>query len=254
MNTPSFSSSGFIAQLGHERGQQLFDALADVRFFIKDLNGVYQHASRVMLLAHGFHDASEIVGRTDHDFIPAYLADHYIRDDQQVLAGQEVWGRVELVLRHASHADWHITTKIPLRSPDGRVIGLAGMSRDMQLTANIASPLHWFAPVLDYIRDQLAEPIEIDRLARLVGMSPRSFQRHFKQTFQLTTTQYIRQFRIGKSCQMLVESDATITTIALEVGFSDHSHFSREFVRAMNQPPGAYRKRYQLPQRLPELL
>lgn len=246
MKAAPFSPSEFLTQLGDERGQRLFDALTDIRFFTKDARGIYQHASRVMQLAHGFNDSSEIEGRTDHDFIPAYLADHYTRDDQKVLAGEEIWGRVELVLRHPNCADWYVTTKIPLRSPDGRIIGLAGVSRDMQMTANMATPFTRFAPVLDHIREQWAEPVEIDLLARLAGMSARSFQRHFKQTFQLTATEYVRQFRIGRACRMLIESDATITTIALESGFSDHSHFTRDFIRTMHLTPGAYRKRYRL--------
>ena len=84
----------------------------------------------------------------------------------------------------------------------------------------------------------------VEDLARFAGMSVRGFQRHFKKAFQLTPSAYLRQFRIGKVCQLLVETDETITTIALESGFSDHSHMSREFTRAMSTTPGAYRKRY----------
>ena len=222
----------------------LFDALPDIRFFIKNTQGVYVHASRVMHLAHGFADASGVVGRTDHDFIPAYLADHYTRDDQQVFAGREIWGQVELVLRHPNLPDWHVTSKIPLRAKNGRIVGLAGVSRDLRQTLKTVTPFRQLSPVLDHIRDHLSAPMEVETFARLAGMSPRSFQRHFKTAFQVTPSTYVRQFRVGKACQLLVETDDTITTIAQTVGFSDHSHLVREFTRAMHLTPGGYRKRY----------
>jgi len=234
----------FFDQLGPESGLSLFDAFSDTRFFIKDTRGIYMHASRVMHLAHGIADPSGIVGRTDHDFIPAYLADHYSRDDQDVLAGKEIWGRVEMVLRHPNCPDWYVTSKTPLRDRNGRIIGLAGVSRDLQQTAEIATPFVQLTPVLDYIRDHFASPVEVDTLAQRAGMSARSFQRHFKKAFHLTPTAYVRQFRIGKACQRLIESDETITTIAQETGFSDHSHLVREFTRTINTTPGAYRKKY----------
>jgi transcriptional regulator GlxA family with amidase domain len=107
--------------------------------------------------------------------------------------------------------------------------------------ASLATPFVQLTPVLDHIRDHFATSVNVDTLAQLAGMSARSFQRHFKKAFHLTPTAYVRQFRIGKACQMLIESDETITTIAIETGFSDHSHLVREFIKTT---PGAYRKKY----------
>lgn len=234
----------FLAELAPGHGLHLFDAYPDTRFFIKDAQGIYRYASRVMHLAHGFAHPEAVIGRTDHDFIPAYLADHYTRDDQRVLAGEEIWGRVEMVMRHPACPDWYITSKIPLLSREGRVVGLAGVSRDLQKAASIATPFVQFTPVLEHIRDHFASPVAVNDLARLAGMSVRGFQRHFKKAFQLTPSAYVRQFRIGKVCQLLVETDETITAIALETGFSDHSHMIREFAGTMNLTPGDYRRRY----------
>lgn len=238
------SVSEFFGKMGPESGLRLFDAFADTRFFIKNTHGVYMYASRVMHLAHGFTHPSGIVGRTDHDFIPAYLADQYTRDDHEVLAGKEIWGRVEMVLRHLNCPDWYVTSKTPLRDKNGDIIGLVGVSRDLQHAARISTPFVQLSPVLDHIRDHFASPVEVHTLAQIAGMSSRSFQRHFKKAFQLTPTSYVRKFRIGKACQMLIETDETITAVAIETGFSDHSHLVREFTRAIHTTPGAYRKTY----------
>jgi AraC-like DNA-binding protein len=162
-----------------------------------------------MHLAHGFANPEGVHGRTDPDFIPAYLADHYTRDDERVLAGEEIWGRVEIVMRHPASPDWYVTSKIPLRGRDGRVVGLAGISRDLQKAARIATPFVQLTPVLNHIRDHFASPLKVETLAQLAGMSARSFQRHFKRAFQLTPTASLRHFRIGKACQMLIETDET---------------------------------------------
>lgn len=59
----------------------------------------------------------------------------------------------------------------------------------------------------------------------------------------MTPSTEVRPFRIGKACQLLGETDDTITTIAQAVGFRDHSQLAREFTRAMHLTPGAHRKR-----------
>ncbi len=236
--------SKFFAELSREHGLLLLNALPDTRFFMKDSAGVYMYASRGMCLAHGFNDAGFILGKRDHDFIPAYLADQYTRDDRDVLAGREIWERVEMVMRHPGATDWYVTSKIPLRCKRSKIIGLAGISRNLEQAAKFATPFSQLAPSLDYIREHYAERIGVKQLATLSGMSARSFQRHFKLAFHLSPTEHLRQFRIGKACQLLIETDLTITTVALETGFSDHSHLAREFTQSLGESPGRYRNRY----------
>ena len=236
--------SEFFEQLSREHGLLLLDALPDTRFFIKNTLGIYMHASRGMCLAHGCSDASSIIGKRDHDFIPAYLADQYTRDDQDVLAWNQIWDRIEMVMRHPGCTDWCVTSKIPLRSTRGKVMGLAGISRNLEQAAKFATPFARLAPAIDYIREHYSEHIDVQKLAVIAGMSARSFQRHFKQAFQVSPTDHLRQFRVGKACQLLIETDRTITAVALETGFSDHSHLTREFTRSLGEPPGVYRKRY----------
>ena len=244
MHATAKQISEFFGQLSREHGFLLLDALPDTRFFMKDAQGVYMYASRGMCLAHGCNDAASILGKRDHDFIPAYLADQYTRDDRDVLAGNQIWERIEMVMRHPGCTDWFVTSKIPLRSKRAEIIGLAGISRNLEQAAKFATPFAQLAPALDYIREHYCERIDVAKLATIAGMSARSFQRHFKQAFHVSPTDHLRQFRIGKACQLLIETDRTITAVALETGFSDHSHLTREFNRSLGEPPGVYRKRY----------
>ncbi len=231
--------------MGSAGCQALFEAITDSRFFVKDGRGVYLFASRPMYLAHGFANSSELVGHADHEFIPRYLADHYTVDDHEVLRGTQILGRLELVTRHRGFPDWYLTSKTALRAMDGKIIGVFGISRELRESACLPSAYADLAPAMECIREQFAESLELDLLARLSKLSLRSFQRRFKKMFHVPPMEYLRQYRIGRACQMLVETNATLTAIAAECGFCDHSHFSREFQRILGTSPCLYRKRYQ---------
>ena len=222
----------------------MFDVLPDVRFFIKNLQGRYVFASQTLLDAHGFADPEAIIGQTDHDFIPAWLADHYVRDDRKVLAGAAIRNRIELVIRLDGMPTWHSTSKLPLHNVRGKICGLAGVSRDLGEATRTLVPFARLAPVLDYVQEHYAEPIQIRDLARLTHLSLRSFERQFKATFQVSPTDYLREFRVGRACQLLIETDETITGIAAATGFSDHSHLIRIFARSKGLTPGEFRRRY----------
>jgi PAS domain S-box-containing protein len=234
----------FEAALGPEHGQVLFDALPGVQFFVKDRAGRYMRVNRALLAAHGFARAEEVLGRTDHEFIARHLADHYVKDDQAVLAGQTIWNRVELVLRHQGCPDWFVTAKVPLRSKTGEIIGLAGVSRHLREAAETLAPYSRLAAALEHIREHYAQRLEVSALARMAHLSTRQFQRAFVEMFQMTPTEYVRQFRLGQAVELLIGSDRTLTDVALETGFSDHSHLSREFTRQFGLSPGAYRRKY----------
>ena len=235
----------FFSSVHLEHGQSLFDALEGVYFFIKDLQGRYMRANRTMCAAHGLADESQIIGRTDHDFTARHLADEYVRDDQRVLAGNAVWDRVELVLRHSGCPEWYVTSKIPLRTAKGKIIGLAGISRHLSDAAVNILPYARLKPALEHVRVYFSTTITISELAQHCHLSTRQFQRAFLDMFHLTPKDYLRQFRLGHGIDLLISGEASLTTIALQSGFTDHSHFTRAFVKAMGMTPGAYRRKYQ---------
>jgi AraC-like DNA-binding protein len=241
---PARPPADFLDRLGAAGCRALLEAVPDVRFFVKDAGGAYVFASRPMYLAHGFVRASDLLGRTDRQFIPGYLAENYVADDRTVLRGGQVLGRIELVTRHRGCPDWYVTSKTALRGEDGAVVGVFGVSRELKEAAGLPGVCPEMARAVERIREQYADSIELDLLARLSGMSLRSFQRRFKSVFHVSPMEYLRQFRAGRACQMLVESNATVATIAAECGYCDHSHLTREFRRLFGTRPGHYRKRY----------
>jgi AraC-like DNA-binding protein len=243
-SAPARLRAALYAALGDEHGESLFECLPQVQFWIKDRAGRYLRVNRALLRNYGFDDPAAMLGRTDHELMPPHLAAQYVRDDQAVLAGAVIRNRIELVSRPDHSTGWHATDKIPLRSRSGRIIGTAGITRDLDAAAVADDPFGSLGPVVDRIRARFAEPLDKPGLARLLGLSVRSLERHFRAAFGVSPLQYQRKLRMHRACHLLVTTDRPITAIALELGYSDHSHFTREFRRGHQLPPLAYRRRW----------
>lgn len=95
--------------------------------------------------------------------------------------------------------------------------------------------------VKQYINDHYAEPLKLADLADLVGMSPVSFSRFFRQRTGRTLSDYIVDIRLGFAARMLVDSSRNISEICYECGFNNLSNFNRTFKAKRNYTPRDFR-------------
>ena len=96
--------------------------------------------------------------------------------------------------------------------------------------------------VLDFMEEHLAEGITLDALAALARLSPYHFLRSFKRSFGEPPHRYWTALRIERAKALLANPDASITGIALKVGFSETSAFSAAFHRVTGLTPTAFRR------------
>ena len=223
---------------------ELFDFLEDVQFWVKDGRGVYLWVNRGFLMNYSLDDRAQVIGRTDFDLSPAHLADQYRLDDERVLAGERIINRVELVGRFDHTAAWSHTTKLPLHDQKGRITGTTGITRPASADALPDSADAALAKVIAYIRRHHDQAIENSHLAKLAGFSLRAFERRFAKAMHCTPQQYLRRLRVRLACRALVATGASLADIALNHGFCDQSHFTREFRRETGLTPRDYRVRY----------
>jgi transcriptional regulator GlxA family with amidase domain len=87
----------------------------------------------------------------------------------------------------------------------------------------------------------MAEPLEIDTIAQLVGTSKRQLERLFTSEAGSSPAQFYRQLRLRFGRWLLVSSDRQIGEIAFECGFADAPHFIRQFQSTFGMSPGKLR-------------
>ena len=100
------------------------------------------------------------------------------------------------------------------------------------------------APILDYIRDNLAEPLSLDQIAGRFYISKHYLCRIFKSATGFSVMEYIIYSRVLKARQLLQEGVSVQQAGELS-GFSDNSHFIRTFGHLTGLTPGKYAKEYQ---------
>ena len=96
-------------------------------------------------------------------------------------------------------------------------------------------------PALEYIESHYSQPITLDTLARLTGMSAKYFCRFFRTIVHRSPIDYVNYYRIERAGQMLTLSDMTIAEIAQRCGYNDSSFFIKQFRRYKGTTPRKYR-------------
>ena len=80
-----------------------------------------------------------------------------------------------------------------------------------------------------------------DAVARQVAVSPRQLTQLLKERTGRTFADLLREARIERACEMLVETDMTVAAIAVESGFCDQSYFTHVFQKIKKTTPKQYR-------------
>ncbi|HET9711379.1 MAG TPA: AraC family transcriptional regulator, partial [Pyrinomonadaceae bacterium] len=93
-----------------------------------------------------------------------------------------------------------------------------------------------------YLAAKMSERITLDDVARAVHASPFHLARIFQQQTGVPVHRYLTQLRLRASMERLAEGADDITAVALELGFSSHSHFTDAFRREFGRPPSKVRK------------
>ena len=95
-----------------------------------------------------------------------------------------------------------------------------------------------------YVHENFQHAISIDQLADFAHISKRACFRIFQDNLHMTPVEYIREYRLQKACQMLVETSVPITQIAYCCGLGSSSYFGKTFRDAFGCSPMEYRRRW----------
>lgn len=97
-----------------------------------------------------------------------------------------------------------------------------------------------FAGVVDHIRKNLQQPIAVDELADVAGMSKSLFYRDFKAFSGTTPLDFVVRERIALAKQFLADPESSVSEACYSSGFNNLNYFIRQFKRIEGITPKAF--------------
>lgn len=107
----------------------------------------------------------------------------------------------------------------------------------LRALANRESHASNIGRAIGLLRKNYRKSLDVNELARSVGMSPSSFHRHFKSMTMTTPLQYQKDLRLTEARRLFRTGEATVSSVAFEVGYESPSQFSREYSRKFGASP-----------------
>lgn len=132
-----------------------------------------------------------------------------------------------------------------------KLLDIMATSDEYELLASVgytesvnSSDFERFDKIYQYIMKNFSNPIKLDEVASLVGLTPNAFCRYFKGRTKKTFIQYLNDIRIGHAKRLLIEGRMKISTLSMECGFNNLSNFIDQFKRSTDMSPSEYQKRF----------
>jgi len=220
----------------------LFDAAPDIAFFVKDVEGRYVVVNDSLSRRHGLRTKAEAIGKRPSDLCQGDFGQVPENQDSHVLrTGRSLVDHLEMQWNRPHDPIWCITTKLPIHGDDGQVCGLVGFSRDVRVPLERDEIPQGFAAAVEEFELTLADDIRPAWIARRSDLTSQQLTRLMKKIFGLTPSQFITRIRIAAGSRRLLETRKTVSEIANECGFCDHSAFTRAFKNATGVTPTAFR-------------
>lgn len=94
-----------------------------------------------------------------------------------------------------------------------------------------------------YLASRIGETVTLEDVAAAVNSSPYNFARIFHQQTGLPVHRYLTLLRLRAALELIADPGIDLTELALDLGFSSHSHFTDVFRREFGETPSAVRQK-----------
>lgn len=222
--------------------EQLFDDLHNIVFYVKDIEGRYRLVNNALVRRSGNSTKGETIGKTPSELIGRKNGTVYEAQDRELFeTGKPVRNCLEMRTYSDGTMGWCLSHKYPLYSKKGKVIGLMGITVDLNMPDQTGSDYKDLSESIQFVRSNLAQSPNVQKMAEIANMSVYQLDKKMRQIFNLTAGQWIIQQRIERACSLLRETDRTLSDIAMEIGYSDQSAFTRQFRITTGLTPKQFR-------------
>lgn len=221
----------------------LFDSIPNVVFFVKNRQAQYEVVNQTLLIRSGLTLKSDILGSTSLQIFNSHQGEEYTLQDFKVLEGKVIEDKLELHNYLSGQLGWCITHKIPIYDKKQKIIGMAGVSIDLDQDNSHKLKQHKkLALAVSYIEKHIDQKLTVTMLAAHVGISISRLERLFKSVLNMSPLQMIQKMRLEHAFNLLKETDFPIVEIAVMCGYTDHSAFSRQFKQLTGISPLLFRQ------------
>lgn len=123
------------------------------------------------------------------------------------------------------------------------ILDAAAASHDLVITEDGDLPPHkrQALAIANYINRRYRGPVALRDIGAAIGLSPFQVCRIFRAHMGATVRQHVMALRVDAATAALLETGASITEIALESGFSSHSHLTATMKRLLGATPNEVR-------------
>lgn len=222
----------------------LINTLNNITFFIKNKDARYQIINDNFAKRCQITDKKKIIGKLAEDVFEYDLGRSYSEQDHQVMqAGKGIFNQLELHSYQSGALGWCITSKLPIYNYQQEIVGVAGISIDLQDVNLIRPSLNAKLSLAEkHIRLFFNTALKVQDLANIAELSITQLERQFKVIFQMTPQQMIQKKRLEHAIKLLGE-DKSITEISASCGYTDHSAFTRKFKELTKLTPTQFKKK-----------
>ncbi len=98
--------------------------------------------------------------------------------------------------------------------------------------------------VLRYVQEHIEKEITEEEVAHMLGYNTSYFSQLFKRNMKINFSTYLLYYKVSEAEKMLIETNQSVTEIALALGFNSLSYFNRVFKKKHKMAPSQYRKKY----------
>lgn len=140
------------------------------------------------------------------------------------------------------YREFHRGDDVAALAIEGLVLELLAEAVRATTPPKTSAPPAWLTRVQELLGAVRGPPPTLAQLAREAGVSPTQLGRGFRQFFQCTPADHLRRSRLERASRALRETEHPLSDIALEAGYCDQSHMTREFSRRLHLTPAEYRR------------
>jgi sigma-B regulation protein RsbU (phosphoserine phosphatase) len=141
--------------------QNLMDNMTDMIYF-KDLQSRFMMMNKAAATWQGYNTPGDAIGKTDFDNYKEADARRMFETEQRIIeTGESLEGIEEQGTWKDGHEGWVSTTKMPLKDPDGKVVGTFGVSRDITVHKKAELRAAYYAKQIKRIKEEMEEEVRM---------------------------------------------------------------------------------------------